>query len=184
MTKLFYIILGATPIGRNTEQHDVFFGIAPSLKDLVQPIKDFWPEAGQRIHIDCYREVTHVDGYSVKISERGSEQSVEKLFFVNLGGYTHGRFEELHEQHLMVGTSTTEIIKRVKQTDFYQNMGFKNAESHIDDKHGVDVDEIFNINDILPQKMKDKYTIVLEKSDYTVVENEMHLGYLKLDKIK
>lgn len=182
--KLFYIILGATPKARNTEQHDVFFGIAESLKDLVQPIKDFWPEAGNKIHIDGYREVNHVDGYTVKIAERGAYHSAEKLFFVNLGGYTPGRFEELHEQHLMVGTSTAEIIKKAKQTKFYKSMGFKNAESHIDDKHGVDVDEIFNIHDILPQSMKDNYTIVLEKSNHPIAESEMHLGYLKLDKIK
>lgn len=31
--KLFYIILGATPEGRNIEQHDVFFGIGAQLRD-------------------------------------------------------------------------------------------------------------------------------------------------------
>jgi hypothetical protein len=38
-------------------------------------------------------------------------------------------------------------------------MGFEGAVSHIDDKHGVDIDDIFNVNDILPQKMKEKYSI-------------------------
>ena len=61
-------------------------------------------------------------------------------------------FEEFHEQHLMVGTSMGEIVKRVKQTEFYQQMGFAGAVSHIDDKHGVDIDDIFNVSDILPKK--------------------------------
>lgn len=30
--KLFMLMLGCTPIGRNTEQHDVFFTIASSIK--------------------------------------------------------------------------------------------------------------------------------------------------------
>ena len=43
-------------------------------------------------------------------------------------------------------------------------MGFAGAVSHIDDKHGVDIDDIFNVSDILPKKMKEKYSIVLEKA--------------------
>ena len=61
--KLFYVILGATPPGRNIEQHDVFFGIAESLKDLVEDMKAFWKEAKGKFHIDFYKEVKFVDGY-------------------------------------------------------------------------------------------------------------------------
>ncbi|AQX05106.1 DUF1543 domain-containing protein [Elizabethkingia meningoseptica] len=176
--KLFYVILGATPEGRNIEQHDVFFGIAETLEDLIPEIKEFWK--GTRIHIDCYQAVQFADGYEVKIVERNDQKAENQLFFINLGGYKPGFFEEFHEQHLMIGTSMGEIVKRIKQTDFYQNMGFKGAESHIDDKHGVDIDDIFNVHDILPKEMKEKYSIVLEKTEAEIQENEMHLGYMKL----
>lgn len=176
--KLFYVILGATPEGRNIEQHDVFFGIAETLEDLIPEIKEFWK--GTRIHIDCYQAVQFADGYEVKIVEKNDQKTENQLFFINLGGYKPGFFEEFHEQHLMIGTSMGEIVKRIKQTDFYQNMGFKGAESHIDDKHGVDIDDIFNVHDILPKEMKEKYSIVLEKTDAEIQENEMHLGYMKL----
>ncbi|AQX12626.1 hypothetical protein BAX94_01485 [Elizabethkingia meningoseptica] len=176
--KLFYVILGATPEGRNVEQHDVFFGIAETLEDLIPEIKEFWK--GTRIHIDCYQAVQFADGYEVKIVERNDQKAENQLFFINLGGYKPGFFEEFHEQHLMIGTSMGEIVKRIKQTDFYQNMGFKGAESHIDDKHGVDIDDIFNVHDILPKEMKEKYSIVLEKTEAEIQENEMHLGYMKL----
>ena len=63
-------------------------------------------------------------------------------------------------------------------------MGFKNATSHIDDKHGVDIDDIFKVNDILPLEMKEKYSIVLKKSDVENQENFTHIGYLKIDKLK
>ena len=182
--KLFYTILGATPKGRNIEQHDVFFGVSETLKDLVPDMKNFWPEANGQIHIDCYQEVKFVDGFEVKIIEKTSRVSEDQLFFINLGGYQPGKFEEFHQQYLMVGKSMAEIIKRVKQTDFYKNMGFKNATSHIDDKHGVDIDDIFKVSDILPKEMKAKFSIVLEKSDDENQENFTHIGYLKIDKIK
>ncbi|QOW11794.1 DUF1543 domain-containing protein [Kaistella flava (ex Peng et al. 2021)] len=182
--KLFYIILGATPKGRNTEQHDVFFGIAETLKELIPEMKKFWMEAQGKIHIDCYQEVKYIDGFEVKIVEKDSQISEKQLFFINLGGYQHGKFEELHQQYLMVGKSMAEIIRRVKKTDFYKNMGFKNAESHIDDKHGVDIDDIFKVNDILSLKMKEKYSIVLEKTEVENQENYTFIGYLAISKLK
>jgi hypothetical protein len=181
--KLFYIILGATPKGRNIEQHDVFFGIAENLKDLVPDMKDFWKEAEGKIHIDCYQEVKFADGHEVKIVEKTNEASENQLYFINLGGYKRGYFEEFHEQHLMVGSSMGEIVKKAKGTEFYKTMGFESAVSHIDDKHGVDIDDIFNVNDILPESMKEKYSIVLKKTETENQENIMGLGYLKIDKV-
>lgn len=182
--KLFYTILGATPKGRNIEQHDVFFGIAESLKDLIPDMKRFWPEAKGKIHIDGYQELNFVDGFELKIVEKNSQVYDNHLFFINLGGYQPGKFEEFHQQYLMVGKSMAEIIRRVKKTDFYKTMGFKNAESHIDDKYGVDIDDIFKVSDILPQEMKEKYSIVLEKSEVENQENYTFIGYLAISKLK
>ena len=181
--KLFYVIIGATPKGRNIEQHDVFFGIAENLKDLVPAMKNFWKEAEGKIHIDCYQEVQFADGYEIKIIEKTSQISENNLFFINLGGYKPGHFEEFHEQHLMVGKSMGEIVKRAKQTEFYKTMGFKNAESHIDDKHGVDIDDIYKISDLLSKEAKKKYSIILEKTDVENQENFTKIGYLKIDKV-
>lgn len=181
--KLFYIILGATPKGRNIEQHDVFFGIAANLKDLVPDMKEFWKEAEGKIHLDCYQEVKFADGYEVEIVEKGEKTTEEQLYFINLGGYKKGFFEEFHEQHLMVGNSMGDIVKKAKATEFYKKMGFEGAVSHIDDKHGVDIDDIFNVTDILSEKMKEKYSIVLKKSDVENQENPMGLGYLNINKI-
>ena len=65
--KLFYIIIGCTPKGRHTEQHDVFFGIAENIRDLVPEIINFWPEAKGKLHVDAYREVNFVNGYQVEV---------------------------------------------------------------------------------------------------------------------
>ena len=65
--KLFMLMLGCRPEGRFTEQHDIFFGIAQSLKELVPYIIQFWPEAKGKIHIDAWREVTQVNGFDIII---------------------------------------------------------------------------------------------------------------------
>lgn len=51
MHKLFMVLLGCRPKGRNTEQHDIFFGIADSLVELKPAMQLFWPDA--LLHIDA-----------------------------------------------------------------------------------------------------------------------------------
>src|SRR4051794_12119416 len=92
--RLFMLLLGCKPPGRFTEQHDIFFGIAAGLPELLPAILAAWPEA-PKIHIDAWREVTVVDGYRVTVQAREqAAASAEKLFFLNLGGYKPGEFEE------------------------------------------------------------------------------------------
>jgi hypothetical protein len=76
-----------------------------------------------------------------------------------------------------------DAIKLAKQTAFYKHTGFKGATSHIDDKYGVDVDDVYEIADILPQELKDKYFITVEKTLQPLPEDEMHIGYLKLSSV-
>ena len=84
--KLYQLLLGCKPAGRNTEQHDVLFAVGTCLKDLIPEILNFWPEANGKIHLDAWREVTAVDGFSIQIIDKESvqEQSSEALFFLNL----------------------------------------------------------------------------------------------------
>lgn len=84
----------------------------------------------------------------------------------------------------MVGKSLAEIIRKAKKTDFYKSMGFTDAESHIDDKYGVDIDDICKVSDIMPQEMKEKYSLVLEKTERENQDNYTFIGYLALSKIK
>ncbi|WP_417431343.1 DUF1543 domain-containing protein [Halpernia sp.] len=185
MQKLFYVIIGATPKGRTTEQHDVFFGIAKNIKDLIPEMKTFWPETKGKFHLDAYQEVKFVDGFELKIVPRNLSELQEKhLFFINLGGYKPGIFQEFHEKHLMIGKKMSEIIRRVKKTEFYKTMGFKNAESHIDDKYGVDIDDIYKVEDLISPKTKEKYAIILEKTDLENQENITNIGYFSLKSLK
>lgn len=182
MPKLFMLLIGCKPSGRHTEQHDVFFGIAESVKELIPSIKEFWPEAAGKMHIDGWREVTLVDGYAVTAQPKKETaiNSNTKLFFINLGGYKQNEFEEFHYKMLVAAKNKSEAINRSKKTAFYLHTGFEGANSHIDDKYGVDVDDVYEIEDILPQLMKDDYCIKLSKNEAIQREDELHLGYFKL----
>lgn len=178
-------LLGCKPPGRYTEQHDVFFGIAHNLAELLPAMSRFWPEAAGKFHIDAWRAVTHVDGYAVTIAERTSVTAAPapaQLFFLNLGGYKPGEFEEYHYKMLVAEADKTAAIQRAKQTAFYQHTGFTGATSHIDDKYGVDVDDAYEIADILPVEMKEKYSIVLKKQ--AGEEDPFRLGYLTPEKLR
>lgn len=184
--KLFMLLLGCKPQYRNTEQHDVFFGIGNELKDLLPDIFNFWPEAKQKIHIDAWREVTQVDNYKITVIQKEQDgksiASAARLFFINLGGYKPNEFEEFHYKMLVAGEDKGVAIQKAKQTAFYQHTGFKGATSHIDDKYGIDVDDIYEIGDILPASVKEKYAIQLTPA-VNNVSDELILGYTKLDKL-
>ena len=158
--KLFMLLLGCRPIGRNTEQHDIFFGIAKTLKDLIPGIKSFWKSSGN-IHIDAWRIVNNVDGYQIKITDKINVNNAQKkLFFLNLGGYKKNEFDEFHYKILTVSKNKNEAIALAKKSAFYQHTGFgKIATSHIDDKFGVDVDDFFEIKDILTSADKITFSI-------------------------
>ncbi len=201
MPRLFMLLIGCSPPGRNIEQHDVFFGIGESINELVPAIQAFWP-GNIKLHFDAWREVSVVDGHRVEIvtkeqknslrSEDGGQKSADntsdpglptsdsfKLFFLNLGGYKSGEFEEFHYKMLVAAEDKTAAINKAKQTAFFRHTGFKGATSHIDDKYGVDVDDVYEITDILPKEMKDKYSIIVTPGS-SLPEDEIHLGYFKL----
>lgn len=182
-TKLFMLLLGCKPKGRYTEQHDIFFGAGESLKDLLPGILASWP-GPHKIHIDAWREVTEVDGYSIKLVPRNEADPTKtgQLFFINLGGYKEHEFEEYHYKMLVVANDKADAIKQAKASAFYKHTGFKGADSHIDDKYGVDVDDLYQIEEILDPSIKNEYSIQIEKT-VKPVSDEWHLGYTKLSSL-
>ncbi len=182
--KLFMLLLGCKPKGRHTEQHDIFISIGKNLKDLIPQIHEFWPDGGT-IHIDAWREVNCVDDHKVIIKKRTASSTPEdmKLFFINLGGYKPGEFEEYHYKILSTGKNKTTAIQQAKKSAFFKHFGFKGAASHIDDKYGVDVDDLYQIEDMLPSQIKAQFEIHLSPSKRSSAD-EWHIGYTKLSGIK
>ncbi len=179
--KLFMAMLGCKPLGRNIEQHDVFFGIGENLGELVPNIKSFWPEA-ETIHIDAWREITNIDGFKINVS---SDEGISKnlLYFVNLGGYSRGSFNELHECHLIVAETLAKAIKKSKGTDFYKSKTFEGAVSHVDDKFAVDVDDACRVSDLIAKDNMAGLFITIEPCKKFLEVDQLHIGYLKLEKL-
>ena len=174
------ILLGCTPQERHTEQHDIYFGIAGSLKELVPDLRLFWP--GQpKLHIDAWREVKMVDGYELVIVPRNREtaEGSVKLFFINLGGYRPGEFEEFHYRMLIAAVDKSAAIGQAKSSAFFRHTDFEGANAHVDDKYGVDVDDVYEISDILPAAMKETYQLQLQPAP-GLPPDSIHLGYFKL----
>lgn len=182
--KLFMLLLGSKAPGRHVEQHDFFFGIAGSLKELIPAIKEFWKEAGDKIHIDGWREVNIVEGYRISIVPRteSTPTSSERLFFINLGGYQRNKFEEQHYVVLTVQPDRASASHQAKKTVFYETNHFPGAESHIDDKYGIDVDDLYEIEDILVPGQKEKYQLRITPEPGAPAD-ELHLGYFKLSSL-
>lgn len=173
------VMLGAAPPGRTVEQHDIFFGIGKNVKALKKDIYNFWPDAGQ-LHIDSWRAITKVDDFVIKIVPKAEATPQElKLFFLNLGGYLPNDLEEYHYKILVVAKTMGKAIKAAKQTAFYKQYGFKGAESHIDEKYALDIDDMHKVEDLLPQHLKELYQIQITPA-LGEPEDELHAGYVKL----
>lgn len=184
MANLYMLLIGCSPAGRHTEQHDVFFGIGNSIKDLLPDVIAFWPEAKGKLHLDAWRKVTVVNGCRIAVTDDPDHRSETQLFFINLGGYKRGEFEEFHYKMIVAAADKGEAVKMAKQTAFFRHTGFKGANSHIDDKYGVDVDDIYAIRDILPAAVKGKYSLDIRLAEPEAPEDEIHLGYFRLETVE
>lgn len=183
MPNLYMILLGCTPAGRHTEQHDIYFAIAGSLPALLPDLRAFWP-GENRLHIDAWREVRSVDGYRVEVVPKTKEaDGGPGLFFINLGGYRPDEFEEFHYRMLIVAPDKATAIQSARASAFFRHTGFTGAQAHVDDKYGVDVDEVFEIADILPAGMKERYSLRFTPEE-GLPPDSLHLGYLKLSALE
>ncbi|MBK0378458.1 DUF1543 domain-containing protein [Mucilaginibacter segetis] len=182
---LFMILLGSKAPSRNVEQHDFFFGIARNLKELVPAMRAFWPEAGKSLHIDGWRKITAVEGYRINIISNTGEYAGKRVFFINLGGYCSGRLEEQHYTMLTVQDDRLSALSASKRTEFFRTATIakvKGANAHIDEKYGIDVDEIYRVDELLSEQDKQEWHISLNQ-EQGIQPDEIHLGYLQLHQL-
>ena len=194
MPTLFMLQLGGRPKGRLIEQHDIFFGVANQVSELVDDINHHWPEVKNKWHIDSYRAITKVGNHTVKLIESNNQTANDnglKLFFINLGGYQRGSFEEFHYKLLIVAATQADAIKQAKQSTFYKEFTFKdkdspfNAASHIDDKFQVDIDDIYNVNDLVSNiQILIEPTIHNSHELANADEDKEYVGYLSIKNLR
>ena len=194
MPTLFMVQLGGRPKGRLIEQHDIFFGVANQVSELVDDINHHWPEVKNKWHFDSYRAITKVGNHTVKLIESDNQAANDnglKLFFINLGGYQRGSFEEFHHKLLIVAATQAEAIKQAKQSEFYQQFTYKdkdtpfNAASHIDDKFEVDIDDIYDVNNLVSNiQILIEPTIHNSHELANADEDKEYVGYLSIKNLR
>lgn len=215
--KLFMLKIGARPQGRLIEQHDVMFVIANSLSETIESVNQHWPAVKNNWHLDAWREVKRVGDYQILLSKnslskdgwskdkaladnRFEDDRVDnkldsqgkQLYFVNLGGYLPGQFEEFHYKTLVVAETLAKATAQVKKTAFYQDYTFDNvdtaksgvATSHVDDKHQLDLDDIYCVADLLPKDVALTIQPLTEPEKNQLSYDALHIGYLSLKQIK
>lgn len=138
--KLFAIYIGGEHPGANIELHDMRFVVAPSIeKTSAQLLRQWWGTPGT-LHIDCWAEIDHVDGYAITLRPRPFT-GPERLFYVNLGGYDRTEFSEKHKNVFVVAAS----IKDAKEKALNAGKGW--ADLHRDDFY--EAEQAFSLNEIV-----------------------------------
>ena len=193
MLTLFMVQLGGRPKGRLIEQHDIFFGVAKQVSELIDDINHHWPEVKNKWHIDSYRAISKVDNYAIKLVESSSQAESAndlKLFFINLGGYQRGSFEEFHYKLLIVAATQADAIKQAKQSQFYKQFTYEdkdspfNAASHIDDKFEVDIDNIYNVNDLISNVRLLIEPMANDSHELVNADDKEYVGYLSIKNLR
>lgn len=109
--KLFAIYIGGEFEGANIEVHDMRFVVAPSIAETYDELRRQWWGIPKSLHVDCWAELSQVDGYRVELRTEAFE-GPEKLYYINLGGYDSAEFLERHKNVFIVASSVTEAKKR------------------------------------------------------------------------
>lgn len=113
--KLFAIYVGGEFEGANIELHDMRFVVAPSISETYDELRRQWWGKPKSLHIDCWAELDHVDGYDVTL-RTDPYLGTQRLFYVNLGGYDSREFLEVHRNAFIVADTVAQAKYRAMKT--------------------------------------------------------------------
>jgi hypothetical protein len=113
--KLFAVYVGGEVKGANIELHDMRFVVAGDIGQTYPELRRQWWGTPQSLHIDCWAELNHADGYHIRLRPE-PYLGEEKLFYVNLGGYDTNEFSELHKNMFVVAPSESKAKIRALKT--------------------------------------------------------------------
>jgi hypothetical protein len=113
--KLFAVLVGGEAKGANIEVHDMRFLVAPAITDTHDELRRLWWGVPRSLHIDCWAEITHADGYDITLRPEPFP-GPERLYYVNLGGYDPNEFAEMHKNVFVVADSAPKAKARALKT--------------------------------------------------------------------
>ena len=132
--KLFAIYIGGEFAHANIEVHDMRFVVAESINDTHVELKRQWWGKHGTLHIDCWSEITQADGYAVTLKQEPATD-INKLYYVNLGGYDPSQFLEVHKNMFVVADTASKAkvraLKTVRHWDAFHKDDMYEAEQSI-----------------------------------------------------
>lgn len=142
--KLFYFYIGGDMDGALVELHDARFVIAKDLPSCFPALKKSWWGKPASLHLDCWGELTSADGHNIHVRDVPPPEGADRLFFVNLGGYTQNEFTELHKNVLVAAPNESKAKVKALKT-------ILDWDGHHKD-YQFEIEKIFNVDDITDGK--------------------------------
>ncbi len=101
--KLFAVVVGGEVEGCHVELHDTRFVAGERIEDCYDALKTQWWGTPESLHLDAWGPLEWADGYGVDIAPQDDgTNDLQRLWFLNLGGYDPSKFEELHRNVFFV----------------------------------------------------------------------------------
>ncbi len=140
--KLFAFYIGGDAPNSNIELHDFRVIAATSFDECLPQIKQQWWGIPDSLHLDCWGELVHADGYDIVLKAE-PYTGEEKLWFINLGGYMKNEFSELHKNVFIV--AKREVQARAKALKEILDWDGHHKDCQFE------VEKILNLDAVLPQ---------------------------------
>lgn len=117
--KLFAVIVGGEVPGCHVELHDTRFVAGERIEDCYAALRAQWWGTPESLHLDAWGPLDWADGYAVSLVRQAeAPENLQRLWFLNLGGYDPSRFEELHHNIFVVApdwrSAKTRALAEVK----------------------------------------------------------------------
>ena len=119
MPSLFIVMLGGRHARANTEVHDVVLALGENLQETYPQLKQAWFGEQKGLHIDAWAQINGIEfegqRYQIQFTDAAPKPSDDKLYLINLGGYSAQEFGELHRYVLVVAQNAMVAKQRGKQ---------------------------------------------------------------------
>ena len=145
MPSLFIVMLGGRHARANTEVHDVVLAVGDSLEEVYPQLKNAWFGEQKGLHIDAWAQIYGVafegKNYQIQFTDAAPNQTDQKLYLLNLGGYDASEFGELHRYVLVVAQNAM-VAKQRGKAYFAQHWQKQHTDRVLDVDDCIAIDQV------------------------------------------
>ena len=145
MPSLFIVMLGGRHARANTEVHDVVLAVGDSLEEVYPQLKNAWFGEQKGLHIDAWAQIHGVvfegKNYQIQFTDAAPNQTDQKLYLLNLGGYDASEFGELH-RYVLVLAQNAMVAKQRGKAHFAQHWQKQHTDRVLDVDDCIAIDQV------------------------------------------